>query len=100
MGFHFGPRTGSRSYTYSSELAAKLAKKGGRNSTGGARLLGIMRGAEGGEPDTLCPEEAEQAARSITEAAKRLRRGDRRIAEQIAADAQAAADAGRRWRIS
>lgn len=99
MGISFGRNTGNRSYTYSAELAAKLTRKGGQSSTGAAHLLAFMSGNLGGDERDLCPEEAEQAARSISEAAKKLRRGDRRIAEQIAADAQAAADAGKTWTI-
>lgn len=97
MGIWFGTNTGNRSYYYSAELARKLERKGARNSTGAAHLLTYMSGALGGTPRTLCPEEAEQAARSLSEAAARLRGDDRRIAEQIAADAQHAADTRQPW---
>jgi len=97
MGIFFGRNTGTRSYTYSSELAQKVERAGGKNSTGAAQLLGFMR--NGSDTRPLCGEEAEQAARSLREAAPRLRRGDRRIVEQIARDAQEAADSGRPWTI-
>lgn len=96
VGLFFGDNTDSRSYSCSAELGEALRRKGAWRSTGGARLLRIM--TEGGG-DPLCPEEAEQAARSVREAAHRLRGDDRRIAEQIAADAQAASDSGRPWTI-
>jgi hypothetical protein len=99
MGIYFGSHTGSRSYTYSAELAHKLRRKGGDDSTGAAHLLAFMSGELGGDIRNLCPEEAEQAARSLRTAAPRLRRGDRQIVEQIAADAQQAADSGRNWEI-
>ncbi|MBB2909152.1 hypothetical protein FHS43_000398 [Streptosporangium becharense] len=99
MGMFFGRNTGSRSYTYTAELAGKLTRKGANTSTGAGHLLAYMSGTLGGDERTLCPEEAEQAARSIEQAAKKLSRGDRRIAEQIAADARAAADARRPWTI-
>jgi hypothetical protein len=99
MGWNFGRNTGNRSYTYSDELAKKIKKKGGGNSTGASHLLRIMSGAEGGDPQSLCAEEAEQAAQSLQQAAQRLRGDDRRIAESIARDAQDAADAGRPWTI-
>ncbi|MBB4921001.1 DUF7739 domain-containing protein [Streptosporangium saharense] len=100
MGFHFGPRAGTRSYTASADLARKLARKGAGDSTGAAHLLAIMSGQTGGDPQALCPEEAEQAARSLAQAATRLRGASRRITEEIVHDAQAAADSGRSWWIS
>ncbi|MBO4274943.1 hypothetical protein [Microbispora triticiradicis] len=99
MGIFFGRNTGTRSYAYAAELAVKLARKGANTSTGAAHLLTYMSGGLGGDERTLCPEEAEQAARSISRAAARLRGADRRIAESIAADARAAADARRPWTI-
>lgn len=99
MDIFFGRNTGNRSYTYSSELATKLTKKGANTSTGAAHLLTYMSGALGGDERTLCAEEAEQAARSITQAARRLRGNDRRIAERIAADAAEAANTRRPWTI-
>uniref|UniRef100_UPI003F497DEA DUF7739 domain-containing protein n=1 Tax=Streptosporangium sp. CA-256172 TaxID=3240076 RepID=UPI003F497DEA len=100
MGIYFGPHTGNRSYTYSAELAAKLTKHGGRSSTGAAGLLTYMGGQMRLDSWEMCPEEAEQAARSIEQAATKLRSGDRRVAEQIAADAWEAANAGRPWTVS
>lgn len=97
MGVFFGPQTGSRSYSYTAELAEKLERKGGRSSTGATRLLSFMQSAS--DHRTLCPEEAEQAAKSLRDTARRLHGTDRRIAEQIAADAQEAADAGRSWTV-
>ncbi|MET8050547.1 hypothetical protein ABZU75_23410 [Streptosporangium sp. NPDC005286] len=97
MGIFFGKNTGTRSYGCSEELAKKVERKGGKSSTGAAQLLGFMR--NGSDTRTLRGEEAEQAARSLREVAPRLRGNDRRIAEQIARDAQAAADSGRPWTI-
>ncbi|MER7131338.1 DUF7739 domain-containing protein [Streptosporangium saharense] len=97
MGIFFGRTTGTRPYSYAADLATKLERRGGNSSTGAAQLLGVMR--YGGDPRDLCPEEAEQAARSIGQAARKLRGVDRQIAEQIAKDAQAAADSGHPWRV-
>ncbi|MEV4753018.1 hypothetical protein AB0K21_42305 [Streptosporangium sp. NPDC049248] len=121
MGIYFGPHTGNRSATYSAELAAELTKYGGRSSTGAAGLLTYMGGQTRLDSWDMCPEEAEQAARSIEQAArsieqaarsieqaarsieqaaKKLHPGDRRVAEQIAADAWEAANSGRPWIVS
>jgi hypothetical protein len=97
MGIFFGRNTGSRSYTASADLARKLRRRGGGDSTGAGQLLAAMEAGQ--DPVALCPEAAEQAARSLRQAAGRLRGDDRRIATQIADDAQAAADAGRSWTV-
>lgn len=100
MGILFGKNTGSRSYTYSSELAEKLTEKGGGRTAGGSRLLGFMAGRSGpADPIDLNPADARDAAAELTQAARRLRGRDREIAEQIAADAQAAAESGKPWRV-
>ncbi|MGC5012491.1 hypothetical protein ACLQ2R_17140 [Streptosporangium sp. DT93] len=100
MGIFYGRHTGSRSYTYSAELAAKLTKRGARSSTSAAGLLTYMGGEMRVDSWEMCPEEAEQAARCIEQAAKKLHPADRRIAEQIAADAWEAANTGRSWTVS
>uniref|UniRef100_UPI003F493A4C DUF7739 domain-containing protein n=1 Tax=Streptosporangium sp. CA-235898 TaxID=3240073 RepID=UPI003F493A4C len=95
MGIFFGKNTGNRSYGYSQELASKVERAGGGNSTGAAQLLGFMK--RGSDQQELRGEEAEQAARSLRGAAPRLGRRDRKVVEQIARDAEAAANSGRRW---
>ncbi|GAA4209376.1 hypothetical protein GCM10022252_75790 [Streptosporangium oxazolinicum] len=97
MGIRFGDNAGTRPCGFTAQLAEKITKKGGNNSTGAAQLLAAMR--EGTGPRTLRGEEAEQAAASLTQAARRLRGDERRVAEQIAADARAAADSGKPWTI-
>lgn len=94
MGLSFG-RT-SMSYTESERLARALARKGAGRSVGGAQLLGVMR--RGQEASELCGEEAEQASRSLREAAGRMHGSDKEAALELAADAMEAANRGS-WRI-
>lgn len=98
MGIFFGRNANSRSYGYSAELAKKITKKGGRNSSGAAALLNLMTNGPKGQT-RLRGEEAEQAARSLREVAPKLRGHDRRNALAIAQDAQEASDSGKGWTL-
>ncbi|MEV0996763.1 hypothetical protein [Nonomuraea sp. NPDC050202] len=97
MGIWFGPKTYT-SHSYGQELAVKITRQGGRSSSGAAALLNLMDGSLA-DPEQLRGEEAEQAARSLREVARKLRGEDRDAALAIAAQAQEAADSGRRWII-
>jgi hypothetical protein len=99
MGIRFGKNAGNRPGGFVKQLAEKIERKGGRDSTGAAHLLSFMAGKIDADERTLCAEEAEQAARSLRRVAGRLRGDDRRIAEKIAEDADAAARSGRSWTI-
>ncbi|MET8006173.1 hypothetical protein [Nonomuraea glycinis] len=92
MGIWFGRNANNRSYKYSDKLAKRIERKGGRTSTGASVLLDMM--ACKIEPGQLRGEEAEQAARSLTEVAPKLRRGDREVVLAIARDAEEASDVG------
>lgn len=97
MGISFGRNAGTTSYTYSAKLGKRLGKKGGGDSAGGRSLLAFM--GRGVDRQELSPAEAGQAAESLRTAAGKLRGADRSTAEQIARDAQEAADSGRPWTI-
>lgn len=99
MGISYGRNAGNRSGTYSAKLAANLGAQGAGKTEGGKSLLGFMRGKPGGGDHTITPQEAKQAAQDLKTAANKLRGDDRRIANQIADDAQEAADSGRPWTI-
>lgn len=99
MGIRFGKNAGTRPAGYAKKLAQKIARSGGNSSTGAGHLLAYMAGDLGGDQRHLCPEEAEQAARSLEDVSKRLRGTDREIAKRIAQDAREAADSGRTWTV-
>ncbi|GHE31626.1 hypothetical protein GCM10017673_37970 [Streptosporangium violaceochromogenes] len=100
MGILFGRENGhtaSTSSTAAADLARKIRKRGGNTSTGAATLLGAME--QGQDPHDLCPEMAEQAARSLRQVAAKLRGADRRLAENIAASAERASQTSRTWTV-
>ncbi|MFI7643513.1 hypothetical protein [Nonomuraea sp. NPDC049400] len=97
MGIFYGDKASTRSYRTSARLAVTISRKGGRNSTGAATLLDMMAGHI--PPGELRGEEAEQAAKSLREAAARMRGDARAIALAVADDAEAASNAGGLWTL-
>ncbi|MEV7011791.1 hypothetical protein [Streptosporangium sp. NPDC051022] len=100
MGFLFGREnnhTASTSSTGAADLAKKIRSKGGASSSGATVLLRLME--QGQDPQDLCPELAEGAARSFRDVARKLPRDARRLAENIAASAEHASRTGRTWTV-
>ncbi len=95
MGILFGRKPGDPSLGYGT--AKRLGRKLPASSTGAAVLKRVM--SDGQDPRDLCPEEAEQAAKSLRDAAPKLRGDDRAAVQLIADSAQRAADAGETWRV-
>ncbi|MFI9845094.1 hypothetical protein ACIHFD_49305 [Nonomuraea sp. NPDC051941] len=98
MGIFYGRNANDRSNRASAWLAAKITRKGGRNSTGASTLLDMMSGRTA--PGELRGEEAEQAAQSLRGAANRMRGDARTLTLKIADDAEAASNSGGRWTLS
>ncbi|MFG1976992.1 hypothetical protein ACGFJC_47335 [Nonomuraea fuscirosea] len=98
MGFFFGSNAKERSFKTSDRLGRKIARRGGTKSSGGAALVNMMRGKT--VPDTLCGEQAEQAANSLRQAAQRMSGADRDAVLAIAADAEAASNKGGGWHLA